>query len=72
MAIDPDAAPGFVAGFSQTNVGDKTPNTLGAWCDDGSSQMCSCTYSLAQLSLRFPLAFLEVLYSPASLRSRWW
>ncbi len=50
MATDPDAAPGFVAGFSQTNVGDTTPNTLGAWCDDGSGQMCSCTYALAGLS----------------------
>ncbi|GAM91312.1 hypothetical protein ANO11243_093610 [Dothideomycetidae sp. 11243] len=28
------AAPGFVAGFSQANVGDTTPNVLGAFCDD--------------------------------------
>ena len=35
------AADGFVAGFSQANVGDTTPNTLGAWCDDGSGQQCS-------------------------------
>jgi len=41
MAGDASAAPGFVAGFSQANVGDTTPNTLGAWCDDGSRQMCS-------------------------------
>ena len=41
MASDPNAAPGFVAGFSQANVGDTTPNVLGAWCDDGSGQMCS-------------------------------
>ncbi|KAK3381438.1 Neutral/alkaline nonlysosomal ceramidase [Podospora didyma] len=34
-------AVGFVAGFSQANVGDTTPNTLGAWCDDGSGTMCS-------------------------------
>ncbi|KAK4242728.1 Neutral/alkaline nonlysosomal ceramidase [Achaetomium macrosporum] len=34
------AADGFVAGFSQANVGDTTPNVLGAWCDDGSGQMC--------------------------------
>lgn len=34
------AAPGFVAGFSQSNVGDTTPNTLGAWCDDGSGDQC--------------------------------
>ncbi|RAL63284.1 hypothetical protein DID88_004360 [Monilinia fructigena] len=33
---DPKAAPGFVAGFSQSSVGDTTPNVLGAWCDDGS------------------------------------
>ena len=34
------AADGFVAGFSQANVGDTTPNILGAYCDDGSGQMC--------------------------------
>ncbi|KAF7504170.1 hypothetical protein GJ744_002639 [Endocarpon pusillum] len=26
--------PGFVAGFSQANVGDTSPNILGAYCDD--------------------------------------
>lgn len=36
-----DAADGFVAGFSQSNVGDTSPNTLGAWCDDGSGEMCT-------------------------------
>jgi neutral ceramidase len=36
-----NAAEGFVAGFSQANVGDTTPNVLGAYCDDGSGQMCS-------------------------------
>jgi neutral ceramidase len=41
MASDSTAAPGFVAGFSQANVGDTTPNTLGAWCDDGSGEMCT-------------------------------
>lgn len=41
MASDANAADGFVAGFSQANVGDTTPNTLGAWCEDGSNQMCS-------------------------------
>ncbi|KAJ9151139.1 Neutral alkaline nonlysosomal ceramidase [Pleurostoma richardsiae] len=41
MADDDSAASGFVAGFSQANVGDTTPNVLGAWCDDGSGQMCS-------------------------------
>jgi hypothetical protein len=38
---DPTAAPGFVAGFSQANVGDTTPNILGAWCDNGSGEMCT-------------------------------
>ncbi|KAI1770377.1 Neutral/alkaline nonlysosomal ceramidase [Hypoxylon cercidicola] len=41
MEDEESAADGFVAGFSQANVGDTTPNTLGAWCDDGSGQMCS-------------------------------
>ncbi|KAF3760504.1 Neutral/alkaline nonlysosomal ceramidase [Cryphonectria parasitica EP155] len=35
------AAEGFVAGFSQANVGDTSPNVLGAWCEDGSGQMCT-------------------------------
>ena len=35
------AAPGFVAGFSQSSVGDTTPNVGGAYCDDGSGQQCS-------------------------------
>ncbi|KAK6951260.1 hypothetical protein Daesc_007791 [Daldinia eschscholtzii] len=38
---DETAAEGFVAGFSQANVGDTSPNVLGAWCEDGSGQMCS-------------------------------
>jgi neutral ceramidase len=37
---DPNAADDFVAGFSQANVGDTTPNVLGAWCEDGSGQQC--------------------------------
>ncbi|KZL70010.1 neutral alkaline non-lysosomal ceramidase, partial [Colletotrichum incanum] len=41
LASDASSAPGFVAGFSQANVGDTTPNVLGAWCDDGSGQQCS-------------------------------
>jgi len=41
MLTDATAAPGFVAGFSQANVGDTTPNVLGAFCDDGSGQTCS-------------------------------
>jgi neutral ceramidase len=31
----------FVAGFSQASVGDTSPNVLGAWCEDGTGQMCS-------------------------------
>ncbi|KAH6647662.1 Neutral/alkaline nonlysosomal ceramidase [Truncatella angustata] len=41
IANDASAADDFVAGFSQSNVGDTTPNVLGAWCDDGSGQQCS-------------------------------
>lgn len=40
FAASPDAAPGFVAGFSQANVGDTSPNVLGQWCTDGSGE-CS-------------------------------
>ncbi|KAJ5275992.1 hypothetical protein N7524_002145, partial [Penicillium chrysogenum] len=29
-----------VIGFSQANVGDTSPNILGAWCEDGSEEMC--------------------------------
>ncbi|KAF7858645.1 hypothetical protein EAF04_009245 [Stromatinia cepivora] len=36
-----NAAESFVAGFSQANVGDTSPNVLGAWCEDGSGQQCS-------------------------------
>lgn len=35
-----NAAPGFVAGFSQANVGDTTPNVMGAYCEDGSGTQC--------------------------------
>ena len=31
----------FVAGFSQANVGDTSPNILGAYCEDGSGDMCN-------------------------------
>jgi neutral ceramidase len=41
MASDSTAAPGFVAAFSQSSVGDTSPNVLGAWCDDGSGEMCT-------------------------------
>ncbi|SPO20031.1 related to neutral ceramidase [Ustilago trichophora] len=39
-AQQPEMLPGqngFVAGFSQALVGDTSPNTKGAWCDDGSA-----------------------------------
>ena len=39
-------AEGFVAGFSQSNVGDISPNILGAWCEDGSNVQCSYEQSL--------------------------
>ena len=38
---DPKAAPGFVAAFSQSSVGDTSPNVLGAWCDDGTGTQCT-------------------------------
>jgi len=41
MQRDSTAATNFVAAFSQGNMGDVTPNVLGAWCDDGSGQQCS-------------------------------
>ncbi|KAL0942418.1 neutral alkaline non-lysosomal ceramidase [Colletotrichum truncatum] len=34
------AAPNFIAGFSQANVGDVSPNVLGAWCEDGTGSQC--------------------------------
>ena len=40
MESSATAAPGFVAGFSQANVGDTTPNIEGAYCEDGSNQQC--------------------------------
>lgn len=41
VAGDKHSAEGFVAGFSQASVGDTSPNVLGAWCEDGTGQMCS-------------------------------
>lgn len=35
-----NVAEGFVAGFSQANHADTSPNVLGAWCDDGSGEEC--------------------------------
>ncbi|GAB0136142.1 hypothetical protein EsDP_00004454 [Epichloe bromicola] len=45
MRDNPNAAEGFVAGFSQASVGDTTPNVLGAYCDDGSGKECSLVNS---------------------------
>ena len=36
-----NTAAGFVAGFSQANVGDTSPNVLGAYCEDGSGETCN-------------------------------
>lgn len=41
VAGEPTAAENFVAGFSQASVGDTSPNVLGAWCEDGSGEICS-------------------------------
>ncbi|KAM0333225.1 hypothetical protein ACHAQA_001885 [Verticillium albo-atrum] len=38
---DSRTAENFVAGFSQANVGDVSPNVLGAWCEDGSGERCN-------------------------------
>jgi neutral ceramidase len=45
MKTDSSAASGFVAAFSQSSVGDTSPNVLGAWCDDGSGEMCTLEQS---------------------------
>ncbi|KIW18926.1 hypothetical protein PV08_03215 [Exophiala spinifera] len=37
-----EANPAFVAGFSQANVGDTSPNTLGAFCEDSG---LSCSFN---------------------------
>ncbi|KAI9813312.1 MAG: hypothetical protein M1827_004254 [Pycnora praestabilis] len=34
-------ADNFVAGFSQANVGDTSPNVLGAYCEDGTDSECN-------------------------------
>ena len=36
-----DVDENFVAGFSQANVGDTSPNVLGAYCEDGSGEKCN-------------------------------
>ncbi|KAM3523860.1 hypothetical protein MY4038_008013 [Beauveria bassiana] len=33
-------ADNFIAGFSQANLGDASPNVEGAWCEDGSQAQC--------------------------------
>jgi neutral ceramidase len=40
VAVEENVAEGFVAGFSQANVGDTSPNVLGAYCEDGTGQQC--------------------------------
>ncbi|KAF1982619.1 Neutral/alkaline nonlysosomal ceramidase [Aulographum hederae CBS 113979] len=40
-----NAAPGFVAGFSQSSVGDTTPNVNGAYCEDGADAGQECKLS---------------------------
>jgi len=41
MKQETSTNPSFVAGFSQSNVGDTSPNVLGAWCEDGSGERCT-------------------------------
>ncbi|KAF4637841.1 hypothetical protein G7Y89_g256 [Cudoniella acicularis] len=41
FSAEDNVAEGFVAGFSQANVGDTSPNVLGAWCEDGTGAECS-------------------------------
>ncbi|KAF2215767.1 hypothetical protein CERZMDRAFT_120048 [Cercospora zeae-maydis SCOH1-5] len=36
--------PSFVAGFSQTNVGDTSPNVLGAYCESGEQEGQQCDF----------------------------
>lgn len=46
-SVEPDKMPGnntFVAGFFQANVGDTTPNTLGAYCESGPDEGKLCSY----------------------------
>lgn len=40
VAEEDGAADGFVAGFSQANVGDTSPNVLGAYCEDDAGGEC--------------------------------
>ncbi|UZJ55301.1 hypothetical protein CBS101457_004621 [Exobasidium rhododendri] len=50
--MDPDSMPGrtkFIAGFSQSNVGDTTPNTKGAFCDSG--EPCNYKHSTCKIGI---------------------
>lgn len=40
-SYEEQADDGFIAGFSQANVGDTSPNVLGAYCEDGSAEQCN-------------------------------
>ncbi|KAG8625322.1 hypothetical protein KVT40_007073 [Elsinoe batatas] len=40
----PNSSPDFVAGFSQSNVGDTSPNVLGAWCESGPQEGKPCDF----------------------------
>ena len=42
VASSPNIASGFVAGFSQSNVGDTSPNVLGAYCEYGPDVGSQC------------------------------
>ena len=37
-----DAGPEFVAAFAQSNVGDTSPNVLGAYCADTGAKAAAC------------------------------
>ncbi|KAG0149130.1 hypothetical protein CROQUDRAFT_59666 [Cronartium quercuum f. sp. fusiforme G11] len=46
-SVEPNSMPGnnsFVAGFLQSNVGDTTPNTLGAYCESGPDEGKLCSF----------------------------
>ena len=45
-----NAAENFVAGFSQANVGDTSPNINGPYCEDGSGAQCSFEQSLCPVA----------------------
>ncbi|TKX20857.1 hypothetical protein C1H76_6894 [Elsinoe australis] len=40
----PTSSSDFVAGFSQANVGDTSPNVLGAWCESGPQEGSMCDF----------------------------